>query len=254
MQVGAENCLIIDHGSTDGSTDDVGSASVMRIPRVPFNDTKRAGLISNIATGLLQVYDAVIYSDCDELLIANPSRFTNLTEYADSMTAPSENAIGLNLVHRLDLEGPLNSTSSLMSQRQYVQFVSPMCKPLLIRQPTRWSGGFHGGSHPPSFNELFLFHTRWVDLGECLKRLSVTRAVTVADRGAGAHHRAEYVDYVEKFRALTSVAVEESFDFSDLTQRVCKAFAIESDGLYMCRTDIRSQALYRVPEVYRSVI
>jgi len=74
-QIGIENCLVIDDNTTDGSTDDLLGANRIRIPKAPFDDIRRANMISDIANGMLRSYDCVLYSDCDELLVADPRRF-----------------------------------------------------------------------------------------------------------------------------------------------------------------------------------
>ena len=71
-QLGAANCFVIDHGSDDGSTDSLGDASRIRMPRTPLDETRRADCVSHVAAGLLAYYDVVLHTDVAELLVADP--------------------------------------------------------------------------------------------------------------------------------------------------------------------------------------
>jgi len=98
-QVGIENCLVVDHGSNDGSTADLGGAGVIRLPRSPFNDHKRARMIAGLVGSLLPAYDAMLYSDCDELLVADPAKYANLVAFCEAFEGKAATAIGLNVIH-----------------------------------------------------------------------------------------------------------------------------------------------------------
>ena len=78
-EVGAENCFVLDHGSTDGSTAGLG-VGVERLSRSTLDEDARAALISDRVAGLLRRYDAVVHSDADELLVAEPGRFADVRQ------------------------------------------------------------------------------------------------------------------------------------------------------------------------------
>jgi glycosyltransferase involved in cell wall biosynthesis len=248
-QVGIENCIVIDHGSDDGSTEDLHGASRIRIPRVPFDDNTRADVISSIANSMLRFYDAVLYADSDEIIVADPGRYANLVEFCQSMPGPVATTKGLNVLHRIDLEAPIVSARPILGQRSYVQFVSPMCKTAIVKKPISWGGGFHSSNHPPSFSSLYMFHLRWADLGECLKRLSITRNVTFSDPRMGTHQRLNYPDYVNIFQRYASMNIkEDDFEFNDEVERFSADAKLEENGKYRCRTHIASDSLIRIPE------
>jgi hypothetical protein len=69
-QVGVENCYVVDHGSTDGSTENLGRCNVLRIPRSPYDPFKQSAFNSEFCSSLLHWYDWVVYSDVDELVMA----------------------------------------------------------------------------------------------------------------------------------------------------------------------------------------
>lgn len=248
-QIGAENCIVVDHGSDDGSTARIEPSGIIRLPRGKFDDHARARTISGIASSLLNFYDFVIYSDCDEMLVADPRAFRNLAEYCQAMTHPAVTAVGFNVVHVLNREDPVSIGSPLLAQRRFVQFVSPMCKTLLTRRPITWGGGFHSSNHPPLFDQLFLLHLRWCDMGQCLSRLSTTRKIEFRDSVAGKHQRSDYLDYVRRFTDLSEMPISESFDFGSLLETL-KSSVEEKDGLYRFNRDVRSSQLYSLPEEF----
>ena len=80
-ECGAENLFVVDDNSTDGSTDDL-PCSVLRIPSwgdKHFEST-RMRVVSNIAAALLEAYDAVLFADADEFLVADPEKYDGLRD------------------------------------------------------------------------------------------------------------------------------------------------------------------------------
>ena len=112
-QVGKDRCYIIDHGSSDGSTEGL-SVNVLRIPRSPMHDEKRARFISDFASSLLEWHDAVIYSDVDEFLVADPTYYELLPDFCLRSPHLTTNAIGVNVLQTSDEVFPLESNSPVL--------------------------------------------------------------------------------------------------------------------------------------------
>ena len=74
-QVGAEHCLVLDHGSDDGSTDGL-PVPVRRLARSPLDDAWRVEQVAAVVQDLLGRDDAVIHTDADELLGGRPRAAT----------------------------------------------------------------------------------------------------------------------------------------------------------------------------------
>ena len=189
--VGPENCVVVDHGSTDGSTRDLGLAGRVPLPPSRLNEAARSAFISDLCRGLLRWYDAVIYTDVDEMLVVDPGRHDSLGALLRQEQAPVIRAIGFNVRQLPGIEGSLDLTRPVSRQRRMVQMVTSMCKPLVVRSPVRWAPGFHDCDQPTQFVPLFLFHLRVADRDIALARLAKTRAQDWSDPvdAAGARHQ-----------------------------------------------------------------
>ena len=86
-QVGRRNCFLLDHGSDDGSTEGLGIA-VERLPRSPLDEAARAATIGARVEALLRDYDAVVHSDVDELVFADPAAHRDLGAFAEAVPEP----------------------------------------------------------------------------------------------------------------------------------------------------------------------
>ena len=202
-QVGAENCFVLDHGSTDGSTDGLG-VKVERMRRSALDEDARAGLISDCAQELLRGYDAVVHSDADELVIADPAHYSDLCAYA--ATAPEvATAVGLDLQHLPDEEAPLDPARPVLAQRRWVRFSAAMCKPAFLRRPVRWDPGFHGCDAPAVLDSIYLIHLRYADLGVGLRRLARTRGQAFAHPETNLHQRVPDAEFETMVRSIAQL-------------------------------------------------
>ena len=193
-QVGEENCYVIDHGSDDGTTEALGAVNVIRIPRSPKDNELRANFVSEFCSELLSRYDAVAHVDIDELLVPDPRYHRHLHDCAVAMTGPVMHAVGLEVWHLAETEPPIDITHPVSLQRGWTWFNSALCKPVIIREPVKWSPGFHSVDAPLALDHLFLFHLRYFDVERGLRRLAHTRSgggggMAWASDSAGSHQR-----------------------------------------------------------------
>jgi hypothetical protein len=251
-QLGIENCIVVDDGSDDGSTADLGGASRLRLPRLPFDDGRRGDLMSSLATSMLRYYDAVIYSDCDEILVADPRKYSSLIDFCERFKGPGCTAIGLNVIHNLAEEGPIDPSRPILDQRSYVHFQSSMCKTLLVRSPVSWGGGFHSSSLPVAFSDLYLFHLKMMDLGEALRRLALTRELNLAKQdGAGRHQRISNETLIQWSLRDSKLQLEEGFDFSPLTTRFSGGVAVSHNQRYYFTGQFSGGFINRIPAAFK---
>ena len=181
-QYGADSCYVIDHGSDDGSTEKIAGINLVRIPRSPKHNKKRANFLSNFCSSLLEWYDSVIYCDVDEFLIPDPDAYDSLRAFTDQLTAGvTITAIGVDVTHLPDVDPDIDLEKGVLGQRTWVRFSFAMCKPLVTTVPIRWTPGFHSSDQPLVMDRLYLFHLHNFDLPISLRRLATTRAMPWGD-------------------------------------------------------------------------
>lgn len=179
-QLGVEHLTVIDHGSTDGSTDGL-DCHVIPGPELdgrPFENV-RMRFVSRVASRLLTSYDAVIFTDCDEFLIADPDRFGGLTDFVEAHPElPVTGGLGFNVIHRVGVEAPLRADAPLLGQRRHGMFVGRLCKPSLKRIDVPWRLASHGiGAEYRPDPALLLAHFKYADVGELRRVGDLRRAV-----------------------------------------------------------------------------
>jgi len=251
---------LVDHGSDDGSTDAIGSANRIRIPRSPQNDEARTRSIAHICSGLLEWYDTVIYTDVDELLVVDPEYASDLSIFAQHNALPWISATGLDVVHRPDDEPVFDWSAPVGIQRHWVRFTSSMCKPVLIRRPVTWSPGFHNVTAPPALvSPLFLFHLRYVDMESGLRRLHRTRSQAWSSASSGLHQRMPDDDWANMLRSMAMLPVDERPDLraGDATlqywrTRVEQSSIGKENERYTLDLHISGDTLWRIPERFAS--
>ena len=253
-ELGAANCFIIDHGSDDRSLDGIAGVNVIRIPRSPQDDDRRARALSLFCASLLQWYDAVIHTDIDEILLADPSRHLGLRACCAADPRPVVTAVGLDLIHRPDVERPLSRALPGLRQRRSVRFASAMCKPVLIRTPVDWAPGFHSVPAAPAFGDLFLIHLRYADLGRGLMRLARTRSQPWQEEAAGRHQRMGDAEWEAMLRAMAGLprTIPRLFSadadpLASWLDRVCASAHGRERDRYRLDLHIFGDTLWRLP-------
>ena len=196
--------FVIDHGSDDGSTQNLPEVYKIPMPRHTADEAERALAVSSLQHGFLRYYDTVIYTDCDELLVPDPAKSARLDEYLERSGYEYASPIGLNVIHMVENEPPLDPAQPLLRQRRFCQFASPLCKPLIARVPLKWEAGFHGCDR--AFNidtDLYLFHIKQIDKDLALQRQRFAREMTWSQQAVearhGAHQRMDDEQFVREF-------------------------------------------------------
>ena len=165
-QVGVTNVFVVDDHSVDGSTEGL-PCQVLRMPyftKFSFERT-RMTVLSGLAASLLAAYDAVLFADCDEFVIADPAVHPSLRHFVRARPGePALGVLGLNVVHLVGREPPLDPGQPLLGQRRFAKFLPLMCKPSLKWQPADWVLASHGIRCPFRIDpELFMFHMKFAD-------------------------------------------------------------------------------------------
>ncbi len=256
-QVGAENCLMLDHGSDDGSTDGL-PVQVRRLERSPLDEVWRVEQVTAAVSELLGRYDAVIHTDTDELMLADPAQYADLRAFAAATPHPVVTAIGLDVQHLPDEEPALDPAAAFGRQRSWVRFSAAMCKPALVRHAVAWAPGFHCSDAPMVTSRLFLLHMRYADLGLGLRRLARTRGQAFASAATDTHQRvpdAEFSNMMDVVAGLPRRQVSFNPDVAPLgtwLDRVRASRAAREDELYKLDLSLSGEELWQLPERFRA--
>lgn len=165
-----EDMYILDHQSTDGSTEGCDFVRI-RVPQETFGTAWQRDLIQRHQHELSDRYDVVLYTDVDEIVAPDP-RYCDLGEYIDHFSRDFVTCQGYEVLHMNEEEPPLDHTRQILPQRS-TWYHNPMySKSLLTRVPMLWHGGFHERfdrkqNHDPN---LYLIHLHRMDYDLCLAR------------------------------------------------------------------------------------
>ena len=257
-QVGAEHCLLLDHGTDDGSTDGL-PVPVRRLPRSPLDDAWRVEQVRAVVAELLGRYDAVIHTDADELLLADPALYPDLRAYAAATRHPVVTAIGLDVQHLPDEEPALDPAVPFGPQRAWVRFSAAMCKPVLVRHPVVWAPGFHCCDAPLVMDRLYLLHMRYADLNLGLRRLARTRGQAFAAPDIAAHQRVPDGEFAGMVRAIAGLPRRDAGLNPDASPLLgwldrLRASRAEREGEeYKLDLSLAGDELWRLPERFRAI-
>jgi Glycosyl transferase family 2 len=200
---GEANLFVADRGSEDGSLDSIGAANLLRLPRDEFDEFEKTSFMSNFHRSLLNFYDTVIITDCDELLVPDPLKFPSLRHYVEASSFDYANCIGLEILHVINAEPPIDLTKPVLSQRSFANFRSVSCKNLISRIPVTWLPGFHSCNHPPRIDpDLYMIHIKLMDYGIAMRRQQINLQTVWSqrslDQNLGAHHRFDLKQFVHQ--------------------------------------------------------
>jgi hypothetical protein len=165
--VGADNLLVLDDNSSDGSTSEL-DCPVIPIPTLPGGtdfERARMRIINRFAAALLACHDFVIFVDVDEFLVPDPAKHAGLRQFlAARWDVPVIGALALNVVHHVGIEGKLDPSRSVLEQRSFAKFVPGMCKPAIKQVDARWTVAGHGIARRfVADPELFMLHLKFFD-------------------------------------------------------------------------------------------
>lgn len=166
-QVGAEHLVVIDDNSSDGSTDGL-PCPVLRIPELRREgfEPGRMAMLAGLSAALLEAYDAVMFCDADEFVVADPRKHESLRHFLAAREGRDDaiGVLGLNVVHDVPREGALRDDEPILGQRRLAKFLPLMCKPSIKWQPAAWMHASHGIACPYRIDrELFMFHMKFAD-------------------------------------------------------------------------------------------
>lgn len=200
QHLGEKNLFIVDRELNDGSASDLGDANLIPLPHTPFDDTKKVQCLSSFQAGLLSHYDAVVCGDCDEIVVPDPDRYAGLADYIQRMDEDYATCMGIDILHTITKEPPIDFGRPILSQRRYGRFISVGCKTLVSKVPIKWDPGLHFSNRRPKFDgNLINFHLKWMDYGCAIKRQAINQATEWSEASLAAQHGAHHRYDLEQF-------------------------------------------------------
>lgn len=188
-QLGHDSLVVVDDNSDDGSTDDL-PCTVKRIKPIQGHfELERMRIVSEVAAKLLRRHDAVVFADADEFLVPDPASFSGLRELVAARPGVAAlGVLGLNVVHHLASEGPLDFDRPFLDQRRLVKFVPLLCKPSVKFVKNPWAAASHGitGTRFAVDPDLYMFHMKFADRDQLQATAEHRRAMVELDGRAGA--------------------------------------------------------------------
>ena len=252
--------FVIDHGSTDGSTQGLHGVNVIPLPRTPYDDVTRVEFMADFHHALLKFYDMFVYTDCDEMLLADPRQYGSLGSYLAASTSEVIAPTGLHMLHVPQLDPPIDLAAPILGQRRFVWFGAGMCKPTITRVNLHWRPGYHCCDRMPDYRaDLYQFHLATMDMELSLARLQLTRAMAwsgaTLEAGHGGHQRisdAEHLQsaFLEPAHLVATQGAAE-FRFEADLRRLIDSITV-TDGFYVPRYFRGTMA--RVPDAFFGLI
>lgn len=214
-QVGTEHLLVLDDGSTDGSTAEL-PCEVRRIDPLPggrrFEPT-RMRVVGHAAQELLRTHDWVVFADADELIVPGVPGEALGAHLARRPNDAILGVLALNVLHHVGTEAPLDLSRPLLAQRSFAQFAPLMCKPVVKRVATPWGHSSHGIRGEFRVDpELYLLHLKFADRDLLARNVDHRTALVATDgRAAGSSwSRSDLVEILEsRMLGLETASVSE---------------------------------------------
>lgn len=167
----AQDMYVLDHDTTDGSTD-VGGFVRERVSHSRVDHAWLRDTIQAKQHELQEHYDVVLITDVDEIVAPNPKKKGTLGDYIDALDVDFVNCRGYEVLHKREDEAALDLTRPILQQRGWWFKNFIYSKPLLGRVPLRWVEGFHHleGGRSNQDLDLALIHLHRMDYERCRER------------------------------------------------------------------------------------
>lgn len=165
-----QDIYVLDHDSTDGSTEGHGFTRIS-VSNPEYGAGWQTNINQRYQHELIDRYDAVLYTDVDEIVAPDP-RLGDLGTYIEHFDDDFVTCQGYELLHNKDQEPLLDVAKRVLSQRS-TWYPNPLyTKPLLARVPMLWYGGCHNRVDGRTNNDpnLYLIHLHRMDYNICLAR------------------------------------------------------------------------------------
>ncbi|MDB5658395.1 MAG: hypothetical protein JWS10_1010 [Cypionkella sp.] len=173
----------------------------------------RSRAISDLARTLWRYdCDAVIATDVDEFLVADPAKHSSLNAFIQGHKARTAtlSGLGLDVVQDLKSEPAIDPSQPFLPQRRLAVVSNAYTKPVLAFKPVTWGAGLHRVKRR-NFHispDLFMFHFGMIDYETAMGRANDPNLIAA---GWGPHMQRREVLF-RMVEAATPVEGEPMFD------------------------------------------
>ena len=189
----AGDMYVLDHDSTDGSTE-LGGFQRIRVSHDKFDNAWMVNTVEQHQRELLESYDVVVVVDVDEIVAPAPPLGT-LGDYLARFDEEWVNCLGYEVLHQHDSEPPFDPARGVLEQRSTWFASTGYDKPAVASVPLSWRPGFHGrvDYHFNGDPDLRMIHLHRMDYEICRARHERWASVPWNERdlehGWGVHNR-----------------------------------------------------------------
>lgn len=267
-QVGPENLYVFSHGNDSRHRHIAVGANVINVPRDPAMvqfDIRRWRMMGDFASGHLNFYNWMLVTDVDEMVVADPAKWSGLVDYlkgaftAKTPVPRSISPFALNIVHVPEEEPlPLVPGKTVLSRRRYYYPSRVYSKPTLVREPVVFGPGGHRnnlGLRTLS-DDLYLVHLKFHDTQQATDRLA--RQAELVDAAAELNN--EFGDkHVWKQTAIRHKTLRDEYTLGpeDIELPEIRAQMMQQVEKYTDRFvwgDITNSVLYQIPKRFADLV
>jgi len=259
--LGRENCHVIAHGRDPRVMEMAQGCNVIGIPEgdpAAF-DIQRWKLLNNLVAGLRNYHRHVIVGDVDELVVVDPEAGMGLADYlAGAPAGRVYTPLGLELLHRPDLEPDPVAPGRILGPRRHVRVALHYAKPCVLSTATKIARGGHYTQYRKLFAPapLYLFHLKFADLAAYAEAMDRRNAATDALGGAdpagvaiGRHwFAAERGDDRALFEGFARMPMAEGFDMAPVRRMMKQTWGPRGETGYWQFAQPALAMLYRLPD------
>lgn len=190
-------CLhVMCHGENPALKDLARGVHFETIPRpapYPEMEEDRWKMLADKVSALARGGFTVVYTDVDEILVADPRHRRNVVDKLMQVDVPVGHTLGLEVIHRTDkAPEPIRLDKPILRQREYFRTSSFYSKPCIITAPVRWGRGGHFADAEKMHivRGLYTVHLRFFDMDRFRERARMRRTTTdSSDALKASHHR-----------------------------------------------------------------
>lgn len=169
-----ETIIVIGNGTKEeyGELEDLKKQYKFKFERVTYagNSDLTLSIVKAQQVKLLKKHKWVLYSDCDEFVVADPAMYKDLPQFMREFKKDKVYCIAYNVLQMPD-EPDIDYSKPYLYQRKYWAKDNRYNKPLLAKSPINWAPGCHREIDIPDIESkkkesegLLMLHTKYADL------------------------------------------------------------------------------------------